>query len=306
VAVELALRGLKVGAGDEVILAGYDFPGNFRAIEAVGARPVLADIDPRTWCLDHMCLAGAIGAKTRAIIVSHLHGGMARMREIAALAAEHGLSLVEDACQATGASVDGRVAGAWGDVGVLSFGGSKLLTAGRGGALLTRHADVQQRVKVFAHRGNEVYPLSELQAAVLLPQLAQLDARNRERRAAAERILAATAKFSQLQTVQNRPGAEPSFYKLAWLWPHGEDGPSREAFLAAARSARVPLDAGFRGFARRSSRRCRVAGSLEHSVRAAEQTVVLHHPVLLAGDAQLDRMIPRLVDLLHQTLGNHA
>ena len=81
-AVELALRGLKIGDGDEVILAGYDFSGNFRCIEAIGARPVLIDITPDNWCLDPGQLEAAVQTPTRAIIVSHLHNSMAPMRVI--------------------------------------------------------------------------------------------------------------------------------------------------------------------------------------------------------------------------------
>jgi dTDP-4-amino-4,6-dideoxygalactose transaminase len=301
-AVELALRALKVGAGDEVILAGYDFPGNFRAIEAIGARPVLVDIDPRTWCLDSAGLAGAIGPQTRALIVSHLHGGMAEMQRIMKLAHEHGVMVVEDACQAPGATIDGRLAGTWGDVGVLSFGGSKLLTAGRGGALLTRHADASQRIKIYCERGNDAFPLSELQAAVLVPQLARLAERNRKRRENVARILHATSRYSVLQPLQNRGDVEPSYYKLAWLFTGGQPSTSsREDFLAQAQSQRIPLDAGFRGFALRSSRRCRVASNLTHSAAAAAQTVVLHHPVLLAGDECVLQMITRLIAVLDRS-----
>src|SRR5690606_8468971 len=138
----LALRGLKIGPGDEVLLAGYDFAGNFRAIEAVGARPALIDINPATWCLDVDLLESAIGPETRAVIASHLHGGLVPMRRLMQLASARGIAVVEDACQAPGAIIDGRRAGTWGDAGVLSFGGSKLLTAGRGGAVLTQSAEV--------------------------------------------------------------------------------------------------------------------------------------------------------------------
>ena len=86
VAVELALRGLKVKPGDEVVLAAYDFPGNFRAVEAVGATPVLVDIDPRSWGLAPEQLAAARSPATRAVIVSHLHGGLADMRQLTQLA----------------------------------------------------------------------------------------------------------------------------------------------------------------------------------------------------------------------------
>lgn len=301
IAIELALRGLKVAPGDEVILAGYDFPGNFRAIEAIGGRPVLVDIDPTTWCLDPANLPAAVSPQTRAIIVSHLHGGMADMPQIMAFAARHGLAVVEDACQSPGARLEDRMAGAWGDVGVLSFGGSKLLTAGRGSALLTRHADVQQRIKVYTQRGNDAFPLSELQAAVLAPQVQRLDERNRQRRAAVDRILAATARYRVLRPLQNRPNAQPSFYKLAWLFGGEQAQPpcSRQSFLAAAQAQRIPLAAGFRGFALRSSRRCRVTGDLVHSAAAAKQTIVLHHPVLLTEDEEIDRMITSFIKVLN-------
>lgn len=289
IAVELALRGLKIGPGDEVLLAGYDFPGNFRAIEAVGARPALVDIDPATWCFDVERLEAATARETRAVVVSHLHGGLVPMRRLMEIAAQRGIAVVEDACQAPGALIDGRRAGTWGDAGVLSFGGSKLLTAGRGGAVLTHSAEVHQRIKVFAERGNDAFALSELQAAVLLPQLAKLDARNAVRRERARRLLGQLADIDALVPVRvTEPPNEPAFYKVAWrVADVGEDERThavRERFIAAAQRDGVAIDAGFRGFAGRGSRRCRAATTLEHSRLAAAATVVLHHPVLL-GDA---------------------
>lgn len=323
-AVELALRGLRVSAGDEVILAGYDFPGNFRAIEAVGARPVLVDVASDNWNLDPRQLAGFCGARTRAIVASHLHGGLVPMRELADLAAEQGLAVVEDACQAPGAEVQGRLAGTWGDVGVLSFGGSKLLTAGRGGAILTRQAGIHQRAKIYCEQGNNAFPLSELQAAVLLPQLAKLDQRNLRRRAGVERLWrllermfagegdapaepmpaapaarqaarggeAAVSAHPPPKPFRPIPGLRPlvnraapcapAYYKLGLKYVAEElAGRARDEFAAAVQAEGVALEAGFRGFARRSGRRCRPANSLPHSRHAAEACVVLHHPVLL-------------------------
>ena len=301
VAVELALRGLRIGPGDEVILAGYDFPGNFRCIEASGALPVLVDIDPETWCLDHRVVERAIGPATRAILVSHLHGGLADMRAICRLAAERGLAVVEDACQATGADLQGRCAGTWGDVGVLSFGGSKLLTAGRGGCLLTRREDVFQRVKVFCERGNHAFPLSELQAAVLLPQINRLAERNRTRAANVRGLLAQLGEDARLRAVAlDRPECSPSYFKLAWLYqPHRQT--SRETFLAASQAEGIPIDAGFRGFTHRGPRRCRRLGPLTHSRTAAERTVLLHHPILLQPATTIERLaqgIRKVLDAL--------
>ncbi|MCL4205171.1 MAG: aminotransferase class I/II-fold pyridoxal phosphate-dependent enzyme [Pirellulaceae bacterium] len=289
-AVELALRGLRIGPGDEVILAGYDFPGNFRAIEAVGATPVLVDISPKTWAFEVESLDAAHGPQVRAILVSHLHGGLAPMRDICVWAAQRNVAVVEDACQAPGANVQGRPAGCWGDAGVLSFGGSKLLTAGRGGAVLTRDAQVRQRIQVHSQRGNEAFPLSELQAAVLLPQLKKLPAHNQARRAAVDRLLEQLCDIRGLNSVQRDPGrGEASFYKLAWLYdPNACRGRSRADFLAAVRAEGVALDEGFRGFVLRSTRRCRIAGTLDASRAAAENTVLLHHPVLLHPPESID------------------
>ncbi|REK05414.1 MAG: aminotransferase class V-fold PLP-dependent enzyme [Planctomycetota bacterium] len=291
-AVELALRGLGIGAGDEVILAGYDFAGNFRAIEAVGAVPVLVDVVADGWLLDVDQLEQAASEATLAVIVSHLHGGLADMSRIMKLARRLGLAVVEDACQAPGASVGGRVAGSWGDVGVLSFGGSKLLTAGRGGAIVTRAADVHQRAKIFCQRGNHAFPLSELQAAVLLPQLALLLERNQRRREAIARLLEQTAGLPGLRPQSDGAAdAAPSYYKMAWRYvPEELGGHSIEQFVVAARAEGLPLDTGFRGFVRRGAKRCRKLGDLPHTRRAAEGTVLLHHPILLEADETIDAL----------------
>ena len=284
IGVEMALRGCGVEADDEVVLAGYDFSGNFRAIEAVGARPVLIDVDPQSWCLDAETLAKVRRERVKAVVVSHLHGGLAEMPSIMALARERGWAVVEDACQQPGAMLDGRPVGSWGDVGVLSFGGSKLLTAGRGGAVLTSDAQIHQRIKVFAERGNWAFPLSELQAAVLRPQLAKLDERNRKRRGRVATILEATAELGQwLRPIACPANAEPAYYKLAWSLTAAESEPSlRARLIEKLQAAGVPMDVGFRGFTRRSSRRCEKVGSLEHSERLSQSTLLLHHPVLLA------------------------
>jgi dTDP-4-amino-4,6-dideoxygalactose transaminase len=291
-AIELALRGLGVEPGDEVLLAGYDFPGNFRAIEAVGARPVLVDVAPRNWNLDPALIAAACSPQTRAIVVSHLHGGAVPMQAVRDAARQFHLGVVEDACQCPGAIIEGRRAGTWGDAGVLSFGGSKLLTAGRGGAVLTADAAIQQRIKVFSERGNQAFPLSELQAAVLRPQLAQLAVRNATRLENARRLIARLQSHPALCPLTvDLPQTQPGYYKLGIMW-QGEaaGGAPREDFLAAVQAQGVALDAGFRGFARRSDKRCRVASELRNAKVAAERMMVLHHPVLLQPPEIIDRV----------------
>ncbi|MGE0606577.1 MAG: DegT/DnrJ/EryC1/StrS family aminotransferase [Pirellulales bacterium] len=296
-AVELSLRGLGIGPGDEVILAGYDFPGNFRAIEACRAIPVLVDVAADNWNLDVGQLKAAIGNKTRAVLASHLHGGIVPMSRLLDIAAQHGLAVVEDACQCPGATVEGRPAGTWGDVGVLSFGGSKLLTAGRGGAILTRRADVQQRAKIYCERGNHAFPLSELQAAVLLPQLARLNERNAVRAKRVQRLLehlSGTKAFRPL--AQQLPRTRPGYYKLGFQF-QAKMLPSvpRETLIEYLHQEGIAVDAGFRGFSRRSSRRCRTVGDLPQSRLASEQTLLLHHPILLEPEETIDRLAAGIV-----------
>lgn len=281
-AVELALRALPIEPGDEVLLAAYDYPGNFLAIHAIGARPVLLDIDPDSWNLDPAQIAPAISPRTRAILVSHLHGGLVPMSAVRACADAHGLRVIEDAAQAPGAMVEGRRAGTWGDAGILSFGGSKLLTAGRGGALLTRHADVHQRARTCQNRGNLVCPLSELQAAVLLPQLAKLDLRNARRTQAVEQLTGLLQGVPGLRPFASKCAGQPAYYKLGFQFDAAAFGLERARFLAAARAGGVALDEGFAALhVGRSASRFRQVGELAEASKAHGRAVVLHHPLLL-------------------------
>jgi len=291
-AVELALRALKVGPGDEVILSAYDYFGNFLSVHAVGALPVLVDVDPDNWNLAPAPLHSAMGPKTRAIIVSHLHGGIVPMRAMMEIATAHQVPVIEDAAQSPGANVQGRMAGAWGDVGILSFGGSKLLTAGRGGALLTPHADVFQRARLQQTRGgNVVCPLSELQAAVILPQLEQMGERNERRGRNVARLAELLQEVSGLRLFRNAvEDSAAGYFKLGWQYDADKAGLARDRFLAAVRAEGVALDEGFRALHMgRSPSRYRAGGELREAQRAHGGTVVLHHPVLLGTDEQIEQ-----------------
>lgn len=296
-AVELALRGLAVGPGDEVILAAYDFKGNFQDVLAVGAQPVLVDVVPGNWNLDIHQLEAAVGPQTRAVIATHLHGGMVDMPVVIQIAEAAGIPVVEDACQAPGAVVCGRKAGTWGDVGVLSFGGSKLLTAGRGGAFFTNRADIVQRARLYSHRGNEAYPLSELQAAALVPQLDQLDAANEHRAANVARLCDALGGRCGLEVFTNSlADTKPGYYKLGFQYdPREFEGLAREDFVAAMRAEGIALDVGFRALhAIHGSRRYRLVGDLPVAGDADERVVVLHHPVLLGEQGDIDQIAAAL------------
>ena len=289
VAVELALRGLGVNATHEVILAGYDFPGNFRAIEAIGARPVLIDVRKNGFVLDESQLDAALNEKTKAVIASHLHGQLANIEEIKRRLQNRGVSVLEDACQVPGAKLASRPAGTVGDVGTFSFGGSKLMTCGRGGAIVTDCDASLQRIRIAAERGNDAFPLSALQAAALTPQLDTLDDRHAQRLRAAKRLREALSDshiFRPLDDVWDDADS-PAFFKFAIQIPGHHD---REYLLQALTAEGAPVFTGFRGLGKRSKRRCEQVGPLANANIAAQNTILLHHPFLLGGEALVDQI----------------
>ena len=192
-ALRLALMALGIKPGDEVITVAMTFAATALAIEAVGAKPVFVDVDPATRCIDPDALAAAIGPATAAIIPVHLHGHPASMPAIGAIAARHGLAVIEDCAQAHGARLDGRPVGTFGQAAAFSFYPTKNLGAlGDAGAVVTDDPALAARLARLRHYGFDAHDrcietgtnarLDELQAAilrVLLPDLAALNAQRR-------------------------------------------------------------------------------------------------------------------------------
>jgi dTDP-4-amino-4,6-dideoxygalactose transaminase len=303
IATEIALRGVGVGAGDEVLLGAYDYPGNFRAIEAVGATPVLVDVDPATLGIDVEQCAAACGERTKAVVATHLHGGSVDMPRLCAWARDRGMAVVEDTCQAVGATIAGRPAGTWGDACTFSFGGSKLLTAGRGGAVVTSRADVAQRGKIFCERGNNALPLSELQATVLLPQLDALADFHARRSAGVREFFRVLRDAPMLKPLQAEDSVDPAYYKVGfWFDAASCGGIGREQFATAVRAEGIALDVGFAGFVLRG-RRSRRVGELPVARRAAGEVLVLHHPLTaepISTVVRAAQTIVRLGELLQR------
>jgi dTDP-4-amino-4,6-dideoxygalactose transaminase len=210
-ALHLALRALGIGPGDEVITTPFTFVATTEAIGMVGATPVFADIDPRTFNLDPRSIERAVTPRTRAILPVHLYGLMSGMDEVLAIAGRHGLPVVEDCAQAIGAHWDGRPAGSLGTIGCFSFFPSKNLGAyGDGGMLVTGDARIAARVRSLrAHGGAVKYHhdelgvnsrLDEIQAAILRVKLRRLDEWIDARRAIAARYTTSLGELSQLET----------------------------------------------------------------------------------------------------------
>jgi dTDP-4-amino-4,6-dideoxygalactose transaminase len=197
-ALHLALVAKGIGPGDEVITVANTFIATAEAISMAGATPVFADVAPRGFLIDPNDVERRITPRTKAIIAVHLFGQVAPMDELLAIAGRHGLALIEDACQAHGASYKGRPAGTIGDIGCFSFYPTKNLgTIGEGGMLVTADPAIAARVASLRDHGqagkhNHVEPgynyrMPELQAAALRVILPHLPAWNAARIAAADR-----------------------------------------------------------------------------------------------------------------------
>lgn len=189
-ALTVALASAGIGAGDEVIMPTFTFVASFESILALGAVPILVDIDD-TLTLDPMAVEAAITPKTKCVMPVHMCGSMADLNALKTICEKHNLILLEDACQAIGGTYEGKPLGSYGDIGCFSFDFVKTITCGEGGGVITNnekyaiHADHYQD-HGHDHKGNdrgaETHPflgynfrISELNAAVGLAQLDKLD-----------------------------------------------------------------------------------------------------------------------------------
>jgi len=195
-ALILALRGLGIGPGDEVITCSFSFFATAEAISAVGATPVFVDVEEGSYLIDLDQLEAAITPATKALLPVHLFGRPVDMERVCAIAAAHGLQVVEDCAQATGASWAGRPVGSWGDVGCFSFFPTKNLGgAGDGGAVTCNDPELAARIRELAVHGmprrylhtslGYNSRLDAIQAAVLRVKLPHLPSWVERRRALA-------------------------------------------------------------------------------------------------------------------------
>ncbi len=224
-ALHLSLLAAGVGPGDEVITVPFTFVATVAAICYTGARPVLVDIEPRSYTMDPSRLERAITRRTKAVIPVHLYGQAADMDPIVEVAQRHGVAVIEDAAQAHGGRYKGRALGGIGDMGCFSFYPSKNLGAyGEGGMVVTSNADYARTVRMLRDWGQERkyvhalkgynYRMEGLQGAVLRVKLRHLAAWNAARRAHAglyDKLLAGSAA----KTPPTMPYAEHVYHVYA-------------------------------------------------------------------------------------------
>lgn len=248
-ALQLAVRALGLGPGDEVLTVAN--AGSYVAFASrlAGAAPRYADVDPAAWTMDPAALEQAITPRTKAIVPVHLYGRLADIEAIAAIAKRRGVPLIEDCAQAHGARLDGRHAGTSGLAGCFSFYPTKNLGAlGDGGALITDDDDFaarlrqlrtygwEQKYRVTAAGGTNSR-LDELQAAVLRVKLRHLDAQNERRRQIAARYAAGLADLPLLP-----PATAPAASHVHHLYVVQVAAERRAALQAALREQGVGTD----------------------------------------------------------------
>ena len=216
-ALILALRGLGIGAGDEVITCSFSFFATAEAISAVGATPVFVDVDPGTYLIDLDRIEAAITPATKALMPVHLFGRPVDMTRLMAIATAHGLKVVEDCAQATGARWNDQPVGSFGDAGCFSFFPTKNLgAAGDGGAITTSDDALAQGMRELAVHGMpQRYlhtslgynsRLDAIQAAVLNVKLPKLNGWIERRQAIAQRYRDKLTHLQGIQLPDDQPG----------------------------------------------------------------------------------------------------
>lgn len=184
-AIHLALMALGVEAGDEVIVPDITWIASVEPILYIGAKPVFVDVLLDSWCLDPLKVREAVTSKTKCIIPVHVYGNLVEMDEIMLIAKDYNLVVLEDAAEGLGSVYKGRKAGSIGDAGVFSFHGTKTISTGEGGMLVTSREDVYEKAKILNDHGRDPkigktywmeqfgykYKMSNLQAAMGCAQI---------------------------------------------------------------------------------------------------------------------------------------
>jgi dTDP-4-amino-4,6-dideoxygalactose transaminase len=237
--------GLRLGPGDEVITVAHTFAATVNAILFTGATPVFVDVEQDTYLMDARRLAGAITPRTRAIVPVHLFGLVADMDAILEIGARQGLTVVEDACQAHGATYQGRRAGSFA-TSAFSLYATKNMTTGEGGLITTNDEKLADWLRVYRHQGMRAryvhemvgfnFRMTDIQAAIGLVQLDKLDRNTTRRQAIAARYDGA---FADLPVSHQAipPDRTHVFHQYVL-----NVGPERDAILAELRANGVGAD----------------------------------------------------------------
>ncbi len=230
--LELAMRAMNLKEGDEVIVPSFTMTSTANAVVLTGATPVFAEVDPVYFCLDPEDVERKITARTRGIAVIHYAGMAADMERLQKIARKHKLFIIEDAAHAVGAYWNGKMLGTIGDIGVYSFHGTKNISCGEGGVVLTNRKDLVDKMEIYRANGTNrkayldglvdryswvghgtSYFLADILAAILLAQVKIVGKINKKRAVIAAAYSKALKKYSTLLVLPRvSPGTRPNWH----------------------------------------------------------------------------------------------
>lgn len=319
IALELALRAVGVEPGDEVIVPALSFVVSASAVLPLGAVPVFADADPRTYQPDPAAIEAAISPRTRAIVVVHFGGYPADLDRIVRLARKHRLPLIEDCAHAQGTQWRGRGVGSYGTAGTFSFQQSKAFTSGEGGIVITNSDEVWYRAYRFHnlgrletsgfydfHETSSNYRLTDLQGALLNAQFARYRKQLRAKQANQRYLSRALRRLGALDPLPDDPRItrRGHYFYLLKYDPERFKGLHREVFLKACQAEglsighsygtainRYPLFQNLKWPARYQSAQYRKVGCPQAERIFGEEMCALPHTALLAERKMLDRIV---------------
>lgn len=250
--LQLIVRALGIGPGDEVITTPFSFIASANCIVLEGARPVFVDIDPATYNMDVSRIERAITPQTKAILGVDVFGRCADWEGIEAVARAHGLSVIEDSCEAIGAHYRGRKAGSFGDAGCFGFYPNKQMTTGEGGVILTNRDDVAVACRSMRNQGRESgtgwlehtglgfnYRLSDIHCALGLAQLSRLEEMLARRAAAADLYRETLKKIEGLKLLSPVQDGRISWFVYVVQLADHYDRSDRDRILCGLREAGI-------------------------------------------------------------------
>ena len=260
VSLEIALKTMEIGPGDEVIVPALTWVATAQAALLVNAVPVFVDISPETYCIDPQKIQEAITKRTRAIIPVHLFGKVADMDAVMGIAQKYGLKVIEDCAHQHGSEWNGQKVGSIGDVGSFSFQSSKVMTSGEGGMIVTDGETVAQHCRSYVNVWNiykEEDPntnkyayfgsnsrITEFQAGVLLAQLERLSEQIEKREENAGYLSEKLGKIAGIELLADNPKViRQSYYVYVFKYKKEEfDGKPLKNFIKALKLEGIPAD----------------------------------------------------------------
>lgn len=325
VAIEIALKALKIGCGDEVIVPAFTFYSTVSAVLSVGAIPVLVDVSDDDFCISPDAVKKEINEKTKAIIVVHMAGNVVDMDRINEIAIEHNLYVIEDAAHAHGAEYKGKKAGTLGTCGTFSFQNAKLLTAGEGGMITSNDQEFLNNAFLESNcgraEGDTTYQhvlvgtnarLSEFQGAVLRAQLSRLDEQLKKRIGNYEYLkqLLETLDGIRFQKIGDQVTLN-SHYMVMFYYDENCFKGSRQEFVQYLRENGIPCNRSFEAihrlpvFKTLDKEAFRIAKGSDGenccpiAEKVADNVVCLNHNILL-GEKVLIEEIAEIIRKYHK------